>query len=141
MSEHGKFNEATRVQMPAIVHLTRLGYTYYGKISEESVGKVYDGDTNILLIGLFGNSAFVPYVKDTVFVLNQRVGKVLVDDKKADKYYIHYLLSTDSVRNQLEYRASGTRQRNISPEDIYDVEVFLPDLVKQRQIGKLLYAL
>lgn len=49
MSEHGKFNEATRVQMPALVHLTRLGYNYYGKISEESVGKVYDGDTNILL--------------------------------------------------------------------------------------------
>ena len=49
MSEHGKFNEATRVQMPALVHLTRLGYNYYGKISEESVGKAYDGDTNILL--------------------------------------------------------------------------------------------
>lgn len=49
MSEHGKFNEATRVQMPALVHLTRLGYNYYGKISEESVGKIYDGDTNILL--------------------------------------------------------------------------------------------
>ncbi len=24
------FNEMTRVQMPALVHLTRLGYTYYG---------------------------------------------------------------------------------------------------------------
>lgn len=49
MSEQGKFNEATRVQMPALVHLTRLGYTYFGKISEESVGDLYDGDTNILL--------------------------------------------------------------------------------------------
>ena len=28
------FNEATRVQMPALVHLTKLGYTYFGKISE-----------------------------------------------------------------------------------------------------------
>lgn len=26
-----KFNEATRVQMPAMVHLTRFGYTYFGK--------------------------------------------------------------------------------------------------------------
>ena len=43
------FNEATRVQMPALVHLTRLGYTYYGKLSEEQSGKVFDGDTNILL--------------------------------------------------------------------------------------------
>ncbi len=46
------FNEATRVQMPAIVHLTRLGYTYYGKISEDMAGKLYEPDTNIL-IGVF----------------------------------------------------------------------------------------
>lgn len=44
-----KFNEATRVQMPAMVHLTRLGYTYFGKIHESMEGTVYDGDTNILL--------------------------------------------------------------------------------------------
>lgn len=45
----GKFNEATRVQMPAMVHLTRIGYTYFGKLSEDKNGTVYDGDTNILL--------------------------------------------------------------------------------------------
>lgn len=44
-----KFTEATRVQMPAMVHLTRLGYKYFGKISEEDAGKIYDPKTNILL--------------------------------------------------------------------------------------------
>ena len=44
-----KFNEATRVQMPAMVHLTRLGYTYFGKISEDDANVVYDKDTNILI--------------------------------------------------------------------------------------------
>lgn len=43
------FNEATRVQMPAMVHLTRLGYQYAGKMYEEGCGSIYDGDTNILL--------------------------------------------------------------------------------------------
>lgn len=43
-----KFNEATRVQMPAMVHLTRLGYSYFGKINEDMAGSVYDPDTNIL---------------------------------------------------------------------------------------------
>ena len=43
------FNEATRVQMPALVHLSRLGYKYYGKITEDMKGIKYDGDTNILL--------------------------------------------------------------------------------------------
>lgn len=44
-----QFSEATRVQMPAMVHLTRLGYKYFGKLSEEMNDTVYDGDTNILL--------------------------------------------------------------------------------------------
>lgn len=43
------FNEATRVQMPALVHLSRLGYKYYGKITEDMRCIKYDGDTNILL--------------------------------------------------------------------------------------------
>ena len=43
------FSEATRVQMPALVHLTRLGYSYFGKIHEEEAGIVYDPDTNILI--------------------------------------------------------------------------------------------
>ena len=46
----GTFNEATRVQMPAMVHLTRLGYTYFGKVHEEDTSEgIYDADTNILL--------------------------------------------------------------------------------------------
>lgn len=44
-----QFSEATRVQMPAMVHLTRIGYKYFGKLSEDMRGIVYDGDTNILL--------------------------------------------------------------------------------------------
>lgn len=44
-----KFNELTRVQMPALVHLTRLGYRYYGKITEKMAGVKYDPDTNILI--------------------------------------------------------------------------------------------
>ena len=91
------------------------------------------------VIGLFGNTAFVREMQGITFVLNQRVGKVVPVDDKADKYYLHYLLATNLVKDQLEYRASGTRQRNISPDDIYDVEVFLPDIITQRKIGKCLY--
>ena len=43
------FNEATRVQMPAMVHLTRLGYQYFGRMHEDMAGTVYDPDTNILI--------------------------------------------------------------------------------------------
>ena len=93
------------------------------------------------VIGLFGNSAFIPKMDDITFVLNQRVGKVIPNEEKADKYYLHYLLSTSIVKEQLEYRASGTRQRNISPDDIYDVEVYIPNIEKQKKIGNILYNL
>ncbi|MGV2393334.1 UNVERIFIED_CONTAM: type I restriction endonuclease [Campylobacter lari] len=43
------FNEETRVQIPALVHLTRLGYKYIDRIKEYQAGRVYDVDTNILL--------------------------------------------------------------------------------------------
>ena len=42
-----QFSEATRVQMPAMVHLTRIGYTYFGKLSEDKNGTVYDYGNNI----------------------------------------------------------------------------------------------
>ena len=48
MSATSLWNEATRVQMPALVHLTRSDYTCYGKITESVAGKKYDPDTNIL---------------------------------------------------------------------------------------------
>ena len=49
-TQNGKtyFNEMTRVQMPALMHLIKLGYKYFGKITEDMAGKVYDKDTNIL---------------------------------------------------------------------------------------------
>lgn len=116
--------------------------TYYGADFPEEF-KLYEDDLIMPLteqvIGLFGNSAFVPKINGIQFVLNQRVGKVIPKEDVADKYYLHYLLSTDIVRDQLEYRASGTRQRNISPNDVYDVTVFIPDIEIQRKIGKTLY--
>lgn len=44
-----EFGEATRVQMPALVHLTKLGYRYFGKINEDEANIVFDPDTNILI--------------------------------------------------------------------------------------------
>lgn len=35
--------------MPALVHLDRLGYNYFGKISEDMANTVYDPETNILI--------------------------------------------------------------------------------------------
>lgn len=88
--------------------------------------------------GLFGNTALVPCSTNYKFVLNQRVGKIICNESKVDKLYLHYLLASESVKKQLEARASGTRQRNISPENIYDVTVDLPNIELQIKIGLIL---
>jgi type I restriction enzyme R subunit len=38
--------EDSRVKIPALVHLTRLGYTYLS-LKDQTRGTDYDGDTNI----------------------------------------------------------------------------------------------
>lgn len=40
------FNEAARVQIPALIHINRLGYEYIGKINECMAGTIYDGIEN-----------------------------------------------------------------------------------------------
>lgn len=117
--------------------------TYYGaEFPKEYL--LNEGDLVMPLteqaVGLFGNTAFIPKIKGiSNFVLNQRVGKVIPKTGKVDKYYLHYLLATENVKRQLEYRASGTRQRNISADDIYDVDVWIPSIENQIKIGKILY--
>lgn len=118
--------------------------TFYGATYPEEFN-LNEGDLIVPLteqvIGLFGNTAFVPKINGIKFVLNQRVGRVIVNDD-VDKYFIHFLMSTKAVRDQLEARASaGTKQRNISPEDIYDVTVDVPDYTTQKEIGKFLYSI
>lgn len=116
--------------------------TYYGADFPQKV-ILQEGDLILPLteqvVGLFGNSAFIPHEERFKFVLNQRVGKIVLKNDDIDKYYLHYLLATKEVKKQLEARASGTKQRNISPDDVYDVSVELPDIYTQIRTGNLLH--
>ena len=83
-----QFSEATRVQMPAMVHLTRLGYRYFGKLSEEVKGVVYDGDTNILL-QVFENQfkRLNPEHKGEYIQVLKDIKKELDDDDLGRSFY------------------------------------------------------
>lgn len=48
-SKRDSFNELSRVQIPALMHLSRLGYTYIGKLRDDGKGEIFDGESNILL--------------------------------------------------------------------------------------------
>ena len=85
------FNEATRVQMPAMVHLTRLGYSYFGKINEDMAGTVYDPDTNIL----------TEVFRKQFFSMEKEVdGKIESTDQKHIMRY-QQLFASLAIRQQL----------------------------------------
>jgi type I restriction enzyme, S subunit len=87
--------------------------------------------------GLLGSMAFVP--KDDLYLHNQRLGLVTIDEKHLDKNFLYYLFQSNYVRKQIRNSSSGTKVKHTSPEKIYDLIVFLPDTVdKQKRIGNLL---
>lgn len=83
-----KFNEATRVQMPAMVHLSRIGYNYFGKISEEGANSVYDPSTNIL-IDIF-KTQFEKLNPNYTGLANQVLQDIRNDLKNDDLGYAFY---------------------------------------------------
>lgn len=87
--------------------------------------------------GLLGSTAFVP--EDDTYLHNQRIGLICVNEDKADKYYLDYLFRTNEVRKQIRDSATGSKVKHTSPSKIYAVEVCIPDLIIQKEIGKLLH--
>lgn len=87
------FSENTRVQVPAILHLTRLGYKYIGKIREEDEvkagnGMIYDGDTNILVQEFYDSfERLNPKNKDGATSALMEIKKVLNDDDLGRGFY------------------------------------------------------
>ena len=62
------FNEDTRVKIPALIHLTRLGYTY---ISQKDPNYTFDPSTNII------KNVFI----DQLRKLNERIENYLIDQE------------------------------------------------------------
>ncbi len=88
MANSNSNKEYSRVQIPALVHLTKIGYTYFGKISDADSGKVYDPDTNILLQVFKAQfERLNPEVKGEFDHLLEDIKKELGDDTLGRKFY------------------------------------------------------
>ena len=72
---------------------------------------------------------------DTIFYLNQRVGKFLPKENLVKKY-LHYFLSTQ-VEENLRISA-GSAQPNLSTEQIKNLEIPLPSISEQKRIVGIL---
>ena len=81
-------NEKTRVQMPAIVHLTRIGYKYIGKMYEENAGDDFDSDTNILIRKFhYAFTRLNPGKEDKWLSVFDDIKKELNDDDLGKQFY------------------------------------------------------
>ena len=90
------------------------------------------------MASVVGRVAKVRYNEKTV--LNQRVGKITVNDADdCDLDFVYYYLSQDQVKIELASKAGGAaNQANISPTDIKNLLIPFPEIAVQRKISSML---
>ncbi len=83
------------------------------------------------------------YGFDIPALLNQRVGKLFSkDDSKLNNDYLYYFIARPEIQFELATNAGGSaNQANISPQDIKDLEIELPDIPTQTRIASILSSL
>ena len=91
---------------------------------------------NELLIAMTGATvgkvAFVKNFK-THLLLNQRVGKFICDSAKIDSKYLYYVTSAQEFYNEVQILATGAGQPNISPMQIENINIPVPDSIEEQQ--------
>ena len=130
------FNEATRVQMPALVHLTKLGYSYFGKISEDMAGKVYDPETNILTnVFLEQFQKLNPTRASEALQTLKDINQELDNDDLGRSFYLRLkrsspikLIDFDNPRNNLFHCTAEFTCKNGQDEFRPDITLFINGL-------------
>ncbi|MFO0580246.1 MAG: restriction endonuclease subunit S [Polyangia bacterium] len=89
-----------------------------------------------------GYPAVVPCAPGLRFLHNQRLGKVIIKDRRRlDKYYLFYLLRTAEYRHEVLASATGTTVKHTSPGRILAHKACLPPLAEQIAIASTLSSL
>ena len=98
-----------------------------------------EGDILIAMTGAtVGKVGRLPRVRERYF-LNQRVGKVYLNDPaEADYRFLYYVLSQGDYVRQMFGLADGSAQANISGSQIESIEIPLPSLPQQQAISTVL---
>lgn len=62
-------------------------------------------------------------------------------NKKVDKFFLFYLLTSDKMQNTFKSLAAGSGVRNLKKEIVSEISINLPDLEEQEHITKILLSL
>lgn len=81
-------------------------------------------------------------LKNTPMLLNQRVGKIIPNERLCNKEFIYYNISTMETRYRLALSAGGSaNQANISPKQIKILKLPIPPIEEQKAIAHILSTL
>lgn len=103
--------------------------------------RLHPGDILFSMTGYIGERAWVR--SNDWIMLNQRVGRFVFDQARSsevDWKYFFYAISFLPVLQELQNRAHGAAQPNISPKAVGEVLIPFPSLDQQRKIASILSA-
>jgi type I restriction enzyme S subunit len=101
---------------------------------------VTEGNILMSLTGTLGKKDYgyaIQLKTDELYLLNQRVAK-LIPKSIIDGNYALYLLRSDVFLNQLYMCPSGTKQANLSNDDILSLHIAIPGKFEQIEIANYL---
>ncbi|MFZ3576178.1 restriction endonuclease subunit S [Tenacibaculum finnmarkense] len=133
------------------IQIIKIANTYMNKLSLDRqptfVNKSYltshkdwivsKNDILMSLTGTLGKKdyGFAILIEDNEkYLLNQRVAKITVKDGFEPEYLIH-LLRSDSYLNQLYCLPSGTKQANLSNDNVINITMPIPPLKERIKIS------
>ena len=138
-----KSNDFTRQGIPII----RIGDIYGNKVNISSSTvffKEYNEKLNKfiiekgdILVALSGATTgkFGIYDEDIQALLNQRVAKISSKENINNNYLYHYM---NKLQNIIYNKALGCAQPNISPNQIGEIEIYIPSRLEQDKISDVL---
>lgn len=138
-----KSNDFTSEGIPII----RIGDIYDNKVNinsgtaflkeyNEKLNKfiIEKGDILVALSGAT-TGKFGIYNEDIPALLNQRVAKISPRDNIRNRYLYHYM---NKLQDTIYNKASGCAQPNISPNEISEIDIYVPEISEQDKISEVL---
>lgn len=133
------------------IQIIKIGNVYQSKfhtdrqptfVSQEVAKKtreflIVKGDLIISLTGTLGKRDYgyaVTVDQEGLYLLNQRVGKMLPNRKLVLTEYLSYIMKSEQYLTQIYALPSGTKQANLSNDNVLSAVCALPSLLEQENI-------
>jgi len=70
--------------------------------------------------------------------MNTSTMRFKVINEKIDKYFFFHFLKSDSFKEQIGGKATGSAQLNFGPSHVKNIQISLPNLIEQKEIATIL---